>query len=85
MSPLSAISVLIPVGLSQISSLVQTHLLQRSSGGSTSVNGTGGGVSLADYEGTTQFRSNVSSEMAIRIAKVLKVDLSDVLWDADRG
>lgn len=69
----------------KVPTLVQTHLLQRSSGGGGAASSTTTSSStLADFEGTTQYRSNVSTDMASRIAKGLKIDLGDVLWDAER-
>ncbi|KAF8320008.1 hypothetical protein DL93DRAFT_2224917 [Clavulina sp. PMI_390] len=57
-----------------VAQLVQTQLLQRTS---TS-------ISNEAYDGSTQFKSNVSYDMAVRIAKSLKVELGDILWDVER-
>ena len=56
----------------QVSHMVQTQLLQRTSSAASEA-----------LDGNTQFKSNVSYDLATRIAKGLKLDLADILWDVE--
>ena len=54
----------------QMSELVQMQLLQRASLGSED-----------KLDGSTTFKSNVSLELAQKMAQELKIDLASYLWE----
>lgn len=52
---------------------MQTQLLHRNSSTASEA-----------LDGNTQFKSSVSYDLAVRIAKGLKLDLADILWDVEK-